>query len=44
MGDTLAKKIHEYIDSQKDEILATLKRYIGFRSINTEQLVEGEKT
>jgi acetylornithine deacetylase len=44
MGDSLAKKIHEYIDSQKDEILATLKRYIGFRSINKEQLLEGEKT
>jgi acetylornithine deacetylase len=44
MSDALAKKIDEYIDSQKDAILGMLKKYVNFRSINKEQLLDGEKT
>ncbi|RKY00120.1 MAG: hypothetical protein DRP54_06040, partial [Spirochaetes bacterium] len=36
--------IDSYVDSQKENILSTLKRYIGFKSINVEQLEEGEKS
>jgi len=36
--------INSYVDYQKENILSTLKRYIGFKSINVEQLEEGEKS
>jgi acetylornithine deacetylase len=43
-NDGYIQRIHEYIDSQKDNILATLKSFINFRSINKEQLLAGENT
>jgi len=36
--------LNEYIETQKENILSTLKTYINYRSINTEQLRPGEKT
>lgn len=42
--ERIIKQVHEYIDSQKENILATLKRYINFRSLNVEMLREGEKS
>ncbi len=38
------ERIRAFIDSRQDEILGTLKRYINFRSINQEQLFEGESS
>jgi acetylornithine deacetylase len=43
-NEKIISQVTEYIDSEKDNILSTLKTYINFRSTNTEQLVEGEKT
>lgn len=43
-NEKLIEKIHRSIDSQHDAILATLKKYISFKSINLEQLFEGEKS
>ncbi|MBD3308062.1 ArgE/DapE family deacylase [candidate division KSB3 bacterium] len=40
----LIEQICDYIDAEKDNLLSTLKTYINFRSINAEQLLEGEKT
>ncbi len=40
----LLEKVHRCIDSQKEQMLATLKRYINFKSVNIEQLLEGEKS
>lgn len=40
----IIEKIGEYIDSEKENLLSTLKTYINFRSINTEQLLKGETT
>jgi acetylornithine deacetylase/succinyl-diaminopimelate desuccinylase family protein len=42
--EKLVKEIGDYIDAKKDELLAMLKKYITFRSINKEQLLEGETT
>ncbi len=44
VSDKIIKQVHEYIDSEKNNILSTLKKYINFRSISKEQLREGEKT
>ena len=44
MNEKLIGEINAYIDSEKDNLLGMLKRYINFKSINTEQLLEGEKT
>lgn len=38
------KEIYDYIDDHRDDILKTLKEYINFRSVNTEQLQDGETT
>lgn len=40
--EKVVREINDYIDSQKKNILSTLKKYISFRSINKEQLFEGE--
>jgi formylaminopyrimidine deformylase len=37
-------EVVRYIDSEKGALLAFLKRYINFRSINKEQLLENEKS
>lgn len=42
--EKVLKAIYDHIDDQRDDILKTLKEYINFRSINTEQLLEGETT
>ena len=42
--DILTEEIHGFIDSEKDALLSNLKNYINFRSINKEQLLEGEKS
>ena len=45
MGDDrLVEQIASFIDSERDNILQTLKRYINFRSINVEMLGDGEKS
>jgi len=38
------EKIDSIIDAQRASMLATLKRYINFKSINLEQLLEGESS
>ncbi len=43
-SEALIQRIHDYIDAEKDDLLAFLKTYISFRSINAEQLLEGQKT
>ncbi|MFW6137822.1 MAG: M20 family metallopeptidase [Spirochaetota bacterium] len=43
-NEKLADKINEYIESEKDNIVSTLKTYINYKSINKEQLLEGQKT
>ena len=40
--ESLVMGLHEYIDSQKHNLLKTLKEYINFRSINVRMLREGE--
>ena len=40
--EIIIKGIHQYIDSQKDNLLQTLKEYINFRSLNVEMLEEGQ--
>jgi acetylornithine deacetylase len=40
--EKLIAEIGGYIDSQKDAMLETLKRFINFKSINIEMLGEGE--
>lgn len=40
----LAKTLLDSIDDHREDILKTLKEYIRFRSINTEQLLEGERS
>ncbi len=40
----MAKAVDRYIEDHQKDILTTLKKYISFRSINTEQLLEGEGT
>lgn len=40
----LLEKASRTIDAQRENILATLKRYIKFKSINHEQLLEGERS
>ncbi|MFW6180309.1 MAG: M20 family metallopeptidase [Spirochaetota bacterium] len=42
--EKLVQDIGDYIDAQKEEMLSTLKQYINFRSVNVEQLLEGEKS
>ncbi|MGQ9615591.1 MAG: M20 family metallopeptidase [Spirochaetota bacterium] len=42
--EKIVELISNYIDSEKNNLLQTLKKYINFRSINKEQLKEGEKT
>ena len=43
-NEKIINQMNEYIDSEKENILSTLKTYINYRSINTEQLSEGEET
>jgi acetylornithine deacetylase len=43
-AEKLIAEIGDYIDSQKDAMLETLKSFINFRSINIEMLDEGEKS
>ena len=43
-NEKIINQMNEYIDSEKENILSTLKTYISYRSINTEQLSEGEET
>jgi len=43
-NEKVINQVTEYIDSEKYNILSTLKTYINFRSINKEQLLEGEET
>ena len=40
----IIEDINTYIDSEKDEMLAMLKKYIQFRSFNFEMLEEGQKS
>jgi len=40
----MTKEVDRYIEDHREDILTTLKKYINFRSINTEQLLEGEGT
>jgi acetylornithine deacetylase len=40
----ILKDIEQYIDTEKDRMLATLQKYIQFRSINNEMLEEGQKS
>ena len=42
--ERLITQINDYVDSEKDNMLSILKTYINFRSINKEQLINGEKT
>lgn len=42
--DSIIEGINSYIDSERNNMLETLKTYINFRSINKEQLQAGEKT
>ncbi len=44
MDKKIIEDINKYIDSEKDEMLATLKKYIQFRSFNFEMLEEGQKS
>jgi acetylornithine deacetylase/succinyl-diaminopimelate desuccinylase family protein len=41
-SDKLLKDIDAYIESQRDSMLETLKRFVRFRSINVEMLEQGE--
>jgi len=43
-NQAMLEKINRYIDSQRENILKTLKRYINFKTINLEMLLEGEKS
>ena len=38
------KTLYDHIDDHRADILKTLKEYINFRSVNTEQLLEGERS
>ena len=40
----IIEDVNAFIDSEKENILSTLQRYIRFRSVNKEQLREGEQT
>ena len=40
--EKLVAEIDSYIETQRDNILETLKRFINFRSVNVEMLGEGE--
>jgi len=42
--EKVIEDVISYIDSEKDNILKTIKTYINYKSINKEQLVEGEET
>jgi acetylornithine deacetylase len=42
--EKVIEEVAAYIDSEKEQLLSTLKQYINYRSINKEQLLEGEKT
>lgn len=43
-NEKIINQMNAYIDSEKENILSTLKTYINYRSINTEQLLAGEET
>ena len=44
MDKMIIEDINKCIDSEKDEMLAMLKKYIQFRSLNSEMLEEGQKS
>jgi len=42
--EKVIEDVISYIDSEKDNIMKTLKTYINYKSINKEQLSDGQKT
>jgi acetylornithine deacetylase len=43
-NDKLIEEITNYIDSEKEALLSILRTFIRYKSINVEQLLEGEKS